>query len=80
MEWTEDHIFTYLDTPSFQTLYWKFNKKEPMWQRGFFANREENSSHLEDPWGHTGRTNTPFDESFYLILNVAVGSTNGWFP
>ena len=22
---------------------------------------------------------TPFDRDFYLILNVAVGGTNGWF-
>ncbi|KAG0645760.1 Beta-1 [Hyphodiscus hymeniophilus] len=32
-----------------------------------------------DPWSVTGRYNTPFDEAFYLILNVAVGATNGYF-
>ena len=30
--------------------------------------------------GSTGRANTPFDQEFFLILNVAVGGTNGWFP
>lgn len=32
-----------------------------------------------DPWSVTGRYNTPFDEAFYLILNVAVGANNGYF-
>jgi beta-glucanase (GH16 family) len=80
MEWTEDYIFTYLDKPSFQTFYWQFDKKKTMWDRGFFANRVENSSMLANPWAKSLHTNTPFDESFYLILNVAVGSQNGWFP
>lgn len=34
----------------------------------------------DDPWSQTGRPNTPFDEAFYLILNVAVGGTGGYFP
>jgi hypothetical protein len=33
----------------------------------------------EDPWSQTGRFNTPFDQAFYLILNVAVGGTAGFF-
>ena len=33
----------------------------------------------EDPW-KDGEANAPFDEEFYLILNVAVGGTNGYFP
>jgi hypothetical protein len=32
-----------------------------------------------DPWSQTGRPNTPFDQPFYLILNVAVGGTGGYF-
>jgi len=27
-----------------------------------------------------GTKAAPFDQSFYLIMNVAVGGTNGWFP
>jgi len=27
-----------------------------------------------------GTNATPFDQEFYLILNIAVGSTTGWFP
>lgn len=32
-----------------------------------------------DPWSRTGLPNTPFDQEFYLILDVAVGGTNGYF-
>ena len=34
---------------------------------------------IVDPWSQTGKPNTPFDQPFYLILNVAVGSSNGFF-
>jgi len=34
---------------------------------------------LANPWAN-GTNATPFDQEFYLILNVAVGGTNGWFP
>ena len=36
---------------------------------------------MTNPWANsTSPANAPFDQSFYLILNVAVGSRNGWFP
>ncbi|KAJ7792299.1 glycoside hydrolase family 16 protein [Mycena olivaceomarginata] len=42
---------------------------------------------LKDPWtagvpgvNGTGGNAAPFDQDFYLIMNVAVGGTNGWFP
>ncbi|KAJ7689727.1 hypothetical protein B0H17DRAFT_632638 [Mycena rosella] len=34
---------------------------------------------LQNPWVN-GTKAAPFDQSFYLIMNVAVGGTNGWFP
>ena len=51
-----------------------------MWNRGKFGTSILNHSALFDPWSQTGRANTPFDQPFYLILNVAVGATNGFFP
>jgi len=50
-----------------------------MWHRGNFGESIYNKSALYDPWSHTGKANTPFDQDFFLILNVAVGSTNGFF-
>jgi hypothetical protein len=51
-----------------------------MWDHGNFGETIVNKSALFDPWSQTGRANTPFDQPFYLILNVAVGATNGFFP
>ncbi|KAF2730708.1 concanavalin A-like lectin/glucanase [Polyplosphaeria fusca] len=77
--WTEDYLFTYLDSTLKQVFYMKFGKAKSMWERGGFEGVSVNNTVSENPWKSTGRTNTPFDENFYLILNVAVGSQNGWF-
>lgn len=50
-----------------------------MWDRGNFGQAIVNHSALHDPWSQAGKPNTPFDQDFYLILNVAVGGTNGYF-
>ncbi|KAI9649850.1 hypothetical protein NHQ30_002432 [Ciborinia camelliae] len=47
---------------------------------GEFGKTIVNNSALHDPWSQTGNPGTPFDQAFYLILNVAVGGTNGYFP
>ena len=38
-----------------------------------------NGTAYVDPWTKTGNPSAPFDQDFYLILNVAVGGSNGWF-
>ncbi|PBP24414.1 glucan 1,3-beta-glucosidase [Diplocarpon rosae] len=77
VEWSQKYLFTYINTRLLQVLYTNFNK--PLWQRGGFPLSDSNGTRLEDPWSFTGREQTPFDQEFYLILNVAVGGTNGWF-
>ncbi|EHY52267.1 hypothetical protein HRR83_003168 [Exophiala dermatitidis] len=77
LEWSEKYLFTYIDTRLLQVLYTNFN--EPLWQRGHFPLSDSNGTRLVDPWSQTGVASTPFDQDFYLILNVAVGGTNGWF-
>ena len=80
VEWSENYIFTYIDS-RLHTVLWVGLKEKPLWQKGEFASYvDSNSSYYVDPWSNTGRKNTPFDQPFYLILNVAVGGTNGWFP
>ncbi|KAI9855843.1 MAG: hypothetical protein M1824_005832 [Vezdaea acicularis] len=80
LEWSENYLFTYIDSRLLQVFFIKFNSKyKTMWDRGGFGKSILNHSALFDPWSQTGRPNTPFDEPFYLILNVAVGSTNGFF-
>jgi beta-glucanase (GH16 family) len=34
----------------------------------------------QNPWQGSSSTVAPFDREFYLIMNVAVGGTNGFFP
>ncbi|KAL3488154.1 concanavalin A-like lectin/glucanase domain-containing protein [Aspergillus germanicus] len=80
LEWSEDYLFTWLDGRLRQVLYFDFRKNRNMWEYGKFASTNVNGSAPEDPWSHTGRSNTPFDQPFYLVLNVAVGATNGYFP
>jgi beta-glucanase (GH16 family) len=77
MEWSEKYLFTYIDTRLLQVLYANFD--QPLWQRGNFPLADKNGTRLVDPWSQTGNDATPFDQNFYLILNVAVGGTNGWF-
>lgn len=77
VEWSEKYIFTYIDTRLLQVMYTHFDKS--FWTYGQFPLSDSNGTRLEDPWSYTGRPSTPFDQDFYLILNVAVGSTNGWF-
>ncbi|KAK3627245.1 hypothetical protein LTR56_019345 [Elasticomyces elasticus] len=77
LEWSEKYIFSYIDTRLLQVMYVNFNK--PFWQKGDFPPSDSNGTRLVDPWSQTGEKSTPFDQDFYLILNVAVGGTNGWF-
>ena len=77
MEWSEKYLFTYIDTRLLQVLYSNFNS--PFWSRGQFPLSDSNGTRLQDPWSFTGNDATPFDHEFYLILNVGVGGTNGWF-
>lgn len=77
LEWSEDYLYTYLDGRLLQVIYTKFST--PFWQRGNFPLAFPNGTTIVNPWGQTGSDATPFDQDFYLILNVAVGGTNGWF-
>jgi hypothetical protein len=77
LEWSQKYLFTYVDSRLLQVLYTNFDR--PMWERGGFPAATSNGTRIQDVWSQFGRDNTPFDQKFYLILNVAVGGTNGWF-
>lgn len=78
LEWSEKYLFTYIDNRLLQVFFTNF-KSENMWDRGEFGQAIVNHSALVNPWSSTKNLNAPFDQSFYLILNVAVGGTNGYF-
>ncbi|OMP82843.1 Beta-1,3-glucan-binding protein [Diplodia seriata] len=76
LEWTEKYLYTYIDSQLLQVMYTPF--KQQLWSRGNFPSATANGTRLTNPWADGG-VNAPFDQEFYLILNVAVGGTNGWF-
>lgn len=79
LEWTENYLFLYLDSRLKQVMYYKFDEKNDLWKKGKFNGlTTSNGTLVENPWVGGGN-NAPFDQSFYLILNVAVGAQNGWF-
>ncbi|KAG9225654.1 hypothetical protein CCMSSC00406_0007511 [Pleurotus cornucopiae] len=80
LEWTEDFIRMSVDSRLRHMLEIAINT--PFFDRGDFPPVVQNGSStivLQNPWIN-GTKAAPFDQRFYLILNVAVGGTNGWFP
>lgn len=81
MEWDEKYIYTYFESRLTQVLYAHFYANDPLWDRGDFSSQSVNDTLATNPWINSTSTtgNAPFDQEFYLILNVAVGARNGWF-
>ncbi|KAJ3199849.1 hypothetical protein HDU67_002520 [Dinochytrium kinnereticum] len=76
-EWTPTYFLTWLDSPLRTVLYVPFNEN-PRTKQGGYPNRYANDSVVVIPdWKDNS---SPFDKEFYLILNVAIGGTNGFFP
>ncbi|KAK3327786.1 concanavalin A-like lectin/glucanase domain-containing protein [Cercophora scortea] len=82
LEWDENYMYFYLNNRLTQILFVGFSKDDDLWKKGDFSKMEENSTLFRNPWAQsTSKTgNAPFDQDFYLIMNVAVGSRQGWFP
>lgn len=86
LEWDADFVRISVDTRLHHMLQVSFDK--PFFDRGDFPPFVANGSETimtPNPWANaTGTGNdlnaAPFDRPFYLIMNVAVGGTNGWFP
>ena len=81
LEWDARFMRIYVDSRLTYMLYLRFD--EPFFARGAFPSVVANGTgfvQLEDPWRNGTRNVAPFDQQFYLIMNVAVGGTNGWFP
>lgn len=76
MQWSEKYIFTYLDNRLLQIMYTPFS--DGMWKWGQFPLSDNNGTWLHNPWEKNSKS-APFDQDFYLVINLAVGGTNGWF-
>ncbi|CAM9187888.1 unnamed protein product, partial [Discosporangium mesarthrocarpum] len=72
--WSESGLYTYVDTEDQEVLRVDFNDTS-FWERGGFQDLEG----VVNPWKGRGNS-APFDQGFYLIMNVAVGGVGGFFP
>ena len=69
--WNESYIGTYLGTEDNVVLNFPINQS--FWTLGGWGKAYNN------PWQDRGN-NAPFDSEMYLIINLAVGGTNSYFP
>ncbi|CAO3620269.1 unnamed protein product [Mucor hiemalis] len=69
LEWTKESLRTYVDD---KTLL-QVDFDQSAWSRGGFKKPTMN------PW-KGGDISAPFDQEFYLVLNLAVGGVNGYWP
>ncbi|XP_012945133.1 beta-1,3-glucan-binding protein [Aplysia californica] len=67
LDWSPDHLITFIDDQQIMAVY---PPSGGFWQKGGFSGN--------NIWG--GNKMAPFDQEFYMIFNVAVGGTNGFFP
>ncbi|KAJ7651192.1 glycoside hydrolase family 16 protein [Roridomyces roridus] len=81
LEWTDKFLRISVDSRLHTLLDMPFDK--PFYTRGEFPptiiDTHGQAVAVQNPW-QNGTNATPFDQDFYLIMNVAVGGTNGWFP
>ncbi|XP_066282938.1 beta-1,3-glucan-binding protein-like [Branchiostoma lanceolatum] len=69
MVWTDQYLKFSVDDELMLTV----SPPDGFWALGDFGLPDS-----DNPWSGAGRM-APFDEDFYLILNVATGGTNGFF-
>ncbi|KAK7067194.1 3-glucan binding protein [Halocaridina rubra] len=71
VDWTQDKFEFYVD----DVLELTVDPGTSFWDLGEFANIGD----IDNIW-ERGDKLAPFDQKFYIILNLAVGGTNGFFP
>jgi len=71
--WNSTHLMTYFDDPKNVVLTVDLTKDA--WSKGNFEKRFHNTA---NPW-RSGSAAAPFDQEFFLILNLACGGTGGFF-
>ncbi|KAI8823561.1 uncharacterized protein EV422DRAFT_521447 [Fimicolochytrium jonesii] len=78
LEWTPEYIKTYVDTPDNVVLNVPFSADGSFWNKG--VTKAGFPATFNNPWqAPSCPAAAPFDQEFYIILNVAVGGTNDFF-
>ncbi|KAI0827191.1 concanavalin A-like lectin/glucanase [Trametes gibbosa] len=87
IEWTPDWMRFYVDTRLQAMMNLKITGKggKDFFKRGNYPATATNGSAVavvvDDIWSAQGGSPAaPFDQEFYLILDLAAGGTSGWFP
>ncbi|KAI0746495.1 concanavalin A-like lectin/glucanase [Daedaleopsis nitida] len=87
LEWTPDWMRFYVDSRLQAMMNLKITGKggKDFFKRGDYPATATNGSSVavvvENIWEKAGGSAAaPFDQEFYLILDVAAGGTSGWFP
>ncbi|CCG81819.1 Predicted protein [Taphrina deformans PYCC 5710] len=78
LEWTPQRLLFYIDSPLYVMQSITFRKGP--FDGGIDSVLDSLGTPVPNPWSSSPLKAAPFDQHFYLILNVAVGSYNGWFP
>ncbi|CAM9391044.1 unnamed protein product [Laminaria digitata] len=77
--WDETQMYTYVDSDDNRLLTVDFDvgsSEEGFWKKGHFDDRFPGMS---NPWTGRGAA-APYDQRFYIVMNVAVGGVSGFFP
>lgn len=70
--WDSERLYTYFDDP--EKVIMDIDLKEsPFFEKGEFPPNYDN------PWQYSETDHAPFDQPFYIIINLAVGGTAGYF-
>eukprot|EP00490_Sorites_sp_Unknown_P025166 CAMPEP_0114673126 /NCGR_PEP_ID=MMETSP0191-20121206/44141_1 /TAXON_ID=126664 /ORGANISM="Sorites sp." /LENGTH=151 /DNA_ID=CAMNT_0001937247 /DNA_START=730 /DNA_END=1185 /DNA_ORIENTATION=+ len=72
LEWTPDGFVGSCDG----NIYFNVSTNDGYWNKGNFDTRIPGS---DNPWEY-GSKDAPFDTEYYIIINLAAGGTNGYFP
>ncbi|PCH37093.1 glycoside hydrolase family 16 protein [Wolfiporia cocos MD-104 SS10] len=85
IEWTDSWMRLYVDSRIDAMVNLKMQGKggKSFFDRGNYPSVAHNGSNtevvIENIWA-TGGPSAPFDQEFYLIIDLAAGGTSGWFP
>ena len=74
--WSKDEMYSYLDSPDNKIFSLEFASIPggSFWEWGGF-----NGSWF-NPWSQAPTSHAPYDQEFFIIMNVAVGGVSGFFP
>lgn len=78
LEWDKNGIWTWEGSRNYRVMHTKFN--QPIYNRlNKIKDARGNFIPMPDPWVTSPNNAAPFDQKFYLIIDLAVGGLNGYW-